>query len=87
MLPAQEAANTRASPTMLSNRRKQGEMEKQQQKGQGSGEKNPGEEETAPNDRGSIQDGWDSRCNLSSHSCLMGRGGLFPCCRSRQEPW
>lgn len=40
MLIAKEAANTRASPNTLSNRRrKQGEMEKQQQKGQGGGEK------------------------------------------------
>lgn len=40
MLLAKDAANTRASTnTLSSRRRKQGEMEKQQQKGQGGGEK------------------------------------------------
>lgn len=39
LLPGKEAANTRASINTLSDRRKQGEMEKQQQKGQGGGER------------------------------------------------
>jgi len=81
---AKGAANTGAMANTLSNKKKTRRNRKAAE-GTGRWGESPSthpkaEEKTALSHRGSIQDGWNSCCSLSSPSHLTGRGVSFHVC-------